>query len=153
VKSTQLLDCPSAIVRTAFNTTATPRRLCRGNPASNPPEAGCVTGQGYAFGYNGWNITGAARGPSGLSFAAMQDTAQVIQFADAEGATPEFIAASPYDINQTRGQVAARRHFDQDAFNACFVDGHVKYVKVAATMSSNSNVADNMWNALRPAAP
>ncbi len=160
VKSTQLLDCPSATVRVKINPNTNPLRLC----IEADPVAGCSTTENrFSYGMNAWAAPPVARGPGrngvGIPLAAIDNASTVIYFADGGGTNPFQLATggtppATVTLSNIRSQVDTQRHFDQDAINAAFVDGHVKYVKIPQTHGAGSSDPDNMWNAYRPnAAP
>jgi len=147
MKSEQLLNCPSTQYRVLINTAATPPRFWRRN------DTGVPANRYYSYGINGYSIAGppAVNNPSGRAMATITRPAECIWFADGDGATPYSIGSGAMTVADVRGQTDWDRH--NQGMNLAFVDGHVKWMTVEATVANNGGTAAQhgcLWNALKP---
>jgi len=147
LKSEQLLNCPSSQYRVLMNTAVTPQRFWRRNDAGVPANAY------YSYGINGYSIAGppAVNNPSGRSMSSITKPAEVIWFADGDGASPFAIGSGAMTVADVKGQTDWDRH--NDGLNLVFVDGHAKWSRVEATVENIGGDAAQhgcMWNATRP---
>lgn len=159
-KNIQLFGCASDDNVPTYKPGSDPRRLCRRN--DDCPGLGNVA---YSYGINAWrNDSTRVYGPawestdvgaskdSSVHMAQVNRPAEVIHFADGGGSTPISLSdTGGFDAVRVRSQTAAGRHLGADAFNATFMDGHVKFVRVLDTVKPGpGGTADNPWNHARP---
>jgi prepilin-type N-terminal cleavage/methylation domain-containing protein/prepilin-type processing-associated H-X9-DG protein len=148
VKNQQIFDCPSSQYRMGINTTVTPNHFWRRN------DTGSANNTWYSYGINMWADTAnpTTTGPVGMALAQITRPSEVILFADGDGASPWGINAGTFNLTNVTGQIAATRH--NDGINLAYVDGHVKWAKVADTCADGTagttTQRDVPWNALRP---
>jgi len=151
VKNQQIFDCPSSQYRMGTNTGVTPNHFWRRNETvpSAPPA-----NTWYSYGMNAWvdATNPTTTGPRGMALAQITRPAEVIIFSDGDGASPFSINAGAFTLTNVTGQVAATRH--NDGLNLAYVDGHVKWAKIADTCADGgagtATQRDVPWNALRP---
>ena len=147
LKNTGVLNCPSATYKMGVNP-GPPAHYWRRNEASPPANTW------YSYGMNAWydSTAPATQGPSGLAMAQINRPAEIILFADGDGASPYGINAGPFTDTNVRDQIAWQRH--NDGLNFAYVDGHVKWSKYSMTTAAGSAGTaaqrDVPWNALRP---
>ena len=113
--------------------------------AFGPFPAGAADEIGGPF----WAVTrgGVLTMPNG-SFASHQAPAETIAIADSRFSSPFAISAANgmYDFDSVRGQVDGQRHTGeaatsrQIAMNVTFLDGHSKFINVAKSVASPTNL-------------
>ncbi|MCC7493541.1 MAG: prepilin-type N-terminal cleavage/methylation domain-containing protein [Fimbriimonadaceae bacterium] len=150
MKNTQTMDCPSRQYRVTLNTAGTPPFYWDVADAGNP---GTATYR-YAYGINAWSLATTAKfcvGPQGRAMSTVNRPANVVMYAEGEGATPYSIGAGVMDVPNAQGQCGWNRH--NDGMNNAYVDGHVKWAKIdalTADLGGSTTEFDNDWNSNRP---
>ncbi|NUP99909.1 MAG: prepilin-type N-terminal cleavage/methylation domain-containing protein [Armatimonadetes bacterium] len=155
IKNSQCWDCPSNRVKMGIKTTAPIPRYWRKDGTDTAPP------NDYSYAMNGWadatdpDTYGAGTVYNGapIALADIKRASEAIVFVDGDpaGATPFNANAGLLSLANLQGQIKWNMH--NDGANYSFIDGHVKWMKVNATLEESGSTATmrgTMWNALRP---